>query len=59
MTDFDNLLSKSHCESDAAWETYCRAPAQSTWQLYVDAKRREAEIESVVRAARTKQEVQP
>lgn len=41
----DSMLAKACCESDAAWETYCRTPIQSTWELYVQAKRHEHQLE--------------
>lgn len=31
-------LGKLYCETDAAWEAFCRFPSDSTWALYVDAK---------------------
>lgn len=39
-----SLLAKAQCESDAAWENYCRAPTQTTWDLYVSAKRHENDM---------------
>lgn len=48
----DSLLAKAYCESDAAWETYCRAPTQSTWELYVQAKIHENQLELQVKPKR-------
>ena len=31
-------LGKLYCETDAAWEAFCRCPSDATWALYVEAK---------------------
>lgn len=36
-------LGKFYCETDAAWETFCRFPNDETWKLCVAAKKAEDE----------------
>ena len=31
-------MGKFYCETDAAWEAFCRCPSDSTWERYVEAK---------------------
>lgn len=37
----EDTLEKLYCETDAAWDSFCRFPSDSTWELYVEAKNAE------------------
>jgi len=40
----DVELAKAYCETDSAWELYCKYPTQSNWQQYVSSLVRENAI---------------
>lgn len=39
----DKSASELACETDAAWEEFCKYPSDQFWELYVKAKQAEDE----------------